>query len=132
VNRDRLAGTAGPRDDRMDEVLRALAEPRPPRHPAAGGPFGALRDEIVGCFDVTDCGELLMIERFAEAWEDGAMGIFTTREAAEEFVGGDPFVLHGVVRNWTVRNWNEAVVPEQPSLGRWVICRRPVIFRRPA
>jgi hypothetical protein len=60
------------------------------------------------------------------------MGIFTTREAAKEFVGGDPFVLHEVVRNWTVRNWNEAVVPEQRSLGRWVIRRRPVIFRRPA
>jgi hypothetical protein len=39
-----------------------------------------------------------MIERFAEAREDSAMGIFTTREAAEEFVGGDPFILHGVVR----------------------------------
>jgi hypothetical protein len=32
-------------------------------YPAVGGPLGALRDEIVGCFDVTDCGELLMIER---------------------------------------------------------------------
>jgi len=39
-----------------------------------------------------------MIGPFANALEDGAMGIFTTREAAEEFVRGDPFVLHGVVR----------------------------------
>ena len=28
MDRDRLAGTAGPRDDGMDEALRALAEPR--------------------------------------------------------------------------------------------------------
>lgn len=26
-------------------------------------------------------------------------------------VRGDPFVLHGVVRNWTIREWNEALVP---------------------
>ncbi len=43
------------------------------------------------------------------------MGIFTAREAAEEFVRGDPFVLHGVVRNWTIREWNEALVPDQPA-----------------
>ena len=42
------------------------------------------------------------------------MAIFTTREAAEEFVRGDPFVLHGVIRNWTIREWNEALVPERP------------------
>ena len=96
----------------------------PPHHPAAGGPLGALRDEIVGCFDVTDCGDLLMIGRFVDAREDSAIGTFTTREAAEEFVGDDPF-LHGVIRNWTVRDWNEGVVPEQRSSGRWVIRRRP-------
>ena len=58
-------------------------------------------------------GELLMIGPFANAQEEGAMAIFTTREAAEEFVRGDPFVLHGVVRNWTIREWNEALVPGQ-------------------
>ena len=31
---------------------------------------------------------------FDNAQEDGAMAVFTTREAAEEFVRGDPFVLH--------------------------------------
>ena len=60
-------------------------------------------------------GELLMIGPFANALEDGSMGIFTTREAAEEFVRSDPFVLHGVVRNWTIREWNEALVPEKPA-----------------
>lgn len=57
-------------------------------------------------------GELLMIGPFANAQEDGSMAIFTTREAAEEFVRGDPFVLHGVVRNWFIRDWIEALVPE--------------------
>ena len=48
-------------------------------------------------------GELLMIGPFANAQEEGSMGIFTTRQAAEEFVRGDPFVLNGVVRNWYIR-----------------------------
>ena len=60
-------------------------------------------------------GELLMIGPFANAQEEGAMGIFTTREAAEEFVRGDPFVLHGVVRNWFIRDWIEALMPEPPA-----------------
>jgi uncharacterized protein len=45
--------------------------------------------------EFADRGELLMIGPFANALEDGAMGIFTTRKAAEEFDRGDPFVLHG-------------------------------------
>ena len=53
-------------------------------------------------------GELLMIGPFANA-QDGAMSIFTTREAAEQFARGDPFVLHGVVRGWSIREWREAL-----------------------
>jgi uncharacterized protein YciI len=47
--------------------------------------------------------------------EEGSMAIFTTREAAEEFVRGDPFVLHGVVRDWYIRDWIEALVSEPPA-----------------
>ncbi|HEX9017099.1 MAG TPA: YciI family protein [Chloroflexota bacterium] len=53
-------------------------------------------------------GSLLMIGTFADPRE-GAMAIFTSREAAEEFANGDPFVLNGVVRNWYIREWNEAI-----------------------
>jgi uncharacterized protein len=55
-------------------------------------------------------GELLMIGTFADAVRDGAMAVFATREAAEEFAKDDPFVLNGVVRSWQVRGWNEALV----------------------
>jgi uncharacterized protein len=37
------------------------------------------------------------------------MAVFTSREAAEEFAEGDPFVLNGVVRNWSVRDWDEGL-----------------------
>ncbi len=62
--------------------------------------------------DFRDRGSLLMIGTFSNPQDDGSMGIFTTREAAEEFATGDPFVLEGVVRRWFVRGWNEAIVPE--------------------
>jgi len=35
--------------------------------------------------------------------------VFTTREAAERFARGDPFVLNGVIRAWSVREWAEAL-----------------------
>ncbi len=41
----------------------------------------------------------------------GALGVFTTREAAEEFSKGDPFVLNGVVARTTLHDWNEALAP---------------------
>jgi len=47
-------------------------------------------------------GDLLMIFPFAKP-EEGAMAIFASGEAAEEFARGDPFVLNGVVRNWYIR-----------------------------
>ncbi len=41
----------------------------------------------------------------------GAIGIFTSREAAEAFVAGDPFVLNGVVSKHAIHEWNEALAP---------------------
>jgi hypothetical protein len=55
-------------------------------------------------------GLLLMTGPFTDA-DGGAIGIFTTREAAEEFVEGDPFVRHGVVARWSIREWNEVLAP---------------------
>jgi uncharacterized protein YciI len=54
-------------------------------------------------------GVLLMIGTWADPSE-GAMAVFTTREAAEEFAREDPFVLQGVVKSWAIREWNEVMV----------------------
>lgn len=54
-------------------------------------------------------GTLLLIGPFADP-RDGAMGVFTTQEAAEEFVATDPFVLNGVVAAWTIKGWNEVLL----------------------
>jgi hypothetical protein len=41
----------------------------------------------------------------------GNMGIFRTREAAEEFVRRDPFNLEGLVKEYAIREWNDAMIP---------------------
>jgi hypothetical protein len=51
-------------------------------------------------------GDLLLLGPFENAQDDGSMAVFTTREAAEEFAAGDPFVLNGVVTSWEIRGWN--------------------------
>jgi uncharacterized protein len=51
-------------------------------------------------------GVLLSLGPFSD--RSGSMAVFTTREAAEEFASGDPFVQHGVVSKWTIREWREA------------------------
>jgi uncharacterized protein len=54
-----------------------------------------------------ESGSLLLIGPFTD--QSGAMAVFTTRAAAEEFAAGDPFVLNGVIRNWYIREWLEAI-----------------------
>ena len=55
-------------------------------------------------------GSLLLIGPFTDG--TGAMAVFRTRAAAEEFARADPFVVHGVVRGWRVTEWSEALVAE--------------------
>jgi uncharacterized protein YciI len=55
-------------------------------------------------------GDLLMVGPFSDA--TGALAVLTSRAAAEEFAAGDPFVVNGLVRNWFIREWMEALVPE--------------------
>ena len=54
-------------------------------------------------------GTLLAIGPFTD--RTGALAVFTTREAAVQYAEGDPFVLHGAVRSWSVRGWHEVLLP---------------------
>ena len=54
-------------------------------------------------------GSLLMVGPFGDPQNEGSMAIFATREAAEDFIAEDPFVLNGVVRGWQIREWDEAL-----------------------
>lgn len=57
-----------------------------------------------------ESGRLLLIGPFSDG--SGAMAVFATREAAEEFANQDPFVAHGVVRGWSIKEWHEALLAE--------------------
>ena len=59
-----------------------------------------------------DAGTLLMVGTFENPQENGSMAIFTTRESAEAFARGDPFVLNGVVKAWRILAWNEVLLPD--------------------
>jgi uncharacterized protein len=53
-------------------------------------------------------GSLLMAGPFANPME-GALGIFTDKKSAEEFIKDDPFVKNGVVGKWRLIEWNEVL-----------------------
>ena len=56
-------------------------------------------------------GDLLLIGPLEDPGTNGAVAVFRTREAAEEFAKDDPFVTGGVVRSWRVLEWQEILQP---------------------
>lgn len=52
-------------------------------------------------------GALLMAGAFLDNPDEPlrTMAVFTTREAAEAYARGDPFVINGMVRRWSIREW---------------------------
>lgn len=73
----------------MDEIMKVY-----PRHKA-----------VVDAF--VERGEVIGIGPFADR---GNMAIFRTRQAAEEFVRQDPFVLEGIVKSYAIRDWNDQML----------------------
>ena len=55
-------------------------------------------------------GVLLMVGTFTDP-PAGAMAVFTSREALQEFMSDDPFVRHGVVGAHRIREWDEILQP---------------------
>ena len=54
-------------------------------------------------------GVVIGIGPFAQG---GNMAIFTTREAAEAFAKEDPFALEGLVKQYTIYDWGDRMLPE--------------------
>ena len=80
-----------------------------------GESSGATMDRIMAVYPrhkvVVDAfvarGEVVGIGPFADR---GNMAIFRTRAAAEAFVAEDPFVLEGLVKAVTIRDWNDTML----------------------
>lgn len=80
-----------------------------------GEPSGATMESIMAVYPrhkaIVDKyiaqGEVIGIGPFSDR---GNMAIFRTRAAAEAFVKEDPFILEGLVRSFTLREWNDALL----------------------
>ena len=57
-------------------------------------------------------GTLVMAGAFRDNPEGhlNTMGVLTSREDAEAFAKGDPFVLNGKVTRWYIREWNNMLM----------------------
>jgi uncharacterized protein len=82
---------------------------------------GALADEYMAAhleylYRFHERGVLLLIGPLHEPVNGDALGVFSSREAAEEFVAGDPFVVHGV-KTYQLRPWQEVLMPEPEPAG---------------
>jgi uncharacterized protein len=67
-----------------------------PRHKAVADKF-IERGDVIGIGPFGDSGR-------------GNMAIFRTREAAEQFVKEDPFILEGLVKSIVIRDWNDTLL----------------------
>jgi uncharacterized protein YciI len=54
-------------------------------------------------------GLLVALGTFEHPEVNGSMCVLTTPEAAREFAATDPFVVHGVVRSFTVLAWTDVL-----------------------
>jgi uncharacterized protein YciI len=52
-------------------------------------------------------GDVIGIGPFTDG---GNMAIFKTREAAEQFTTEDPFILEGLVKSFTIKNWMDEML----------------------
>jgi uncharacterized protein YciI len=60
--------------------------------------------------EYVEAGTLVLIGPMADP-RDGAMAVFTTREAAESFVARDPFVTEQLMASYRIMEWNEVLLP---------------------
>ena len=78
-----------------------------------GEPSGATMDQIMAVYprhkalvdELIARGEVIGIGPFMNR---GNMAIFRTKEAAERFVREDPFALEGLVKSYTIREWDDS------------------------
>jgi uncharacterized protein YciI len=81
-----------------------------------GEPSGVSKEQIMQVFPrhklVVDKyvskGDVIGIGPFSDL---GNMAIFKTREAAEQFVKEDPFILEGLVKSFVIKDWMDNMLP---------------------
>jgi uncharacterized protein YciI len=54
-------------------------------------------------------GELLLAGALPDPFDRALLVWTAPREVVEQFVATDPYVRHGLVTGWTIRDWNVVV-----------------------
>ena len=54
-------------------------------------------------------GELLLAGALPDPFDRALLVWTAPREVVEQFVAADPYVRHGLVTGWTIRDWNVVV-----------------------
>ncbi len=54
-------------------------------------------------------GELLLAGALPDPYDRAVLVWTAPREVVERFAAADPYVVHGLVRSWTVRAWDVVV-----------------------
>ncbi len=96
----------------MEALAKSLASPKylmvyestPESRKNAPAVFAAHQERL---FDFNRRGKLLMAGPVMATGD--AYGIFTSKEAAEEFIAGDPFVSGGVVTKHSIVEWMDVL-----------------------
>ena len=82
-----------------------------------GSKGGKSRDETMAIFprhkafldQFVTRGEVLGVGPFTDPM-GGNMALFRSREAAQEFAKGDPFLLEGVVEEYQIKDWADQML----------------------
>jgi uncharacterized protein len=70
----------------------------------------ALRDEHLDLARAAhERGELLLAGALPDPYDRALLVWTAPREVVERFAASDPYVRHGLVTGWTVRDWNVVV-----------------------
>ena len=70
----------------------------------------ALREEHLALARAASArGELLLAGALPDPYDRALLVWTAPREVVERFVAADPYVQHGLVTGWTIREWNVVV-----------------------
>ncbi len=71
---------------------------------------GALREEHLALARAaSERGELLLAGALPDPYDRALLVWTAPRGVVERFVADDPYVRHGLVTGWTIRDWNVVV-----------------------
>ncbi len=71
---------------------------------------GALREEHLALARAaSERGELLLAGALPDPYDRAVLVWTAPRGVVERFVADDPYVRHGLVTGWTIRDWNVVV-----------------------